>query len=106
MKFTMPGAESPEEAERRYGALRTSLTEAGNKITDRRIRSIGFSRDGKPHSATVEGLDTPSGDTVSAIFESHPDTLFLISTQRRNGSLGVYFAGSPSYVEDFDAADE
>lgn len=81
MRFFIPGAETPEEAEQVYAATKKFAAETmGWEIGDGRIRSITYTDKGKSVRATVGEPEPREGQLVVAILDSNT---YLVCTPNR-----------------------
>jgi hypothetical protein len=91
MKFSFPGAKSPEEAEELYEATKRHTVETmGWGIRDKRIRSITFRVQGKAISAVVGQPPSVNSEVVCAILDSNA---YLVCTPNRG-----YLRGMPMII--------
>jgi hypothetical protein len=83
VKFFLPAADSPEQAESVYGSIRSFAEEqTGWKTTDRRIYRLEYRHEGKNYSAQVGEFDPRIDEVVIAILETVRG-VYLVCSQNR-----------------------
>jgi hypothetical protein len=91
MRFSFPGAKSPEEAEELYEATKKHAVKTmGWGIREKRIRSITFRVQGKALSAVVGRTPSVNSEVVCAILDSNA---YLVCTPNRG-----YLRGTPMII--------
>lgn len=104
-EFFVPRAESPEQAEEIWQAIKQmSEAETGWAVTDRRIFRVEYRHNGRDEWAEVGEVfrfgDPGDDGTCVAILESNS---FLVCTPRRGVVGGLpYLIGVPASVVEFD----
>jgi len=87
MKFFIPQAERPEQAEEVYAATKKFAAETmGWQIGDARVRRITYTDKGKLVRATVGNPEPREGELVIAILESNT---YLVCTPNRGVLCGM-----------------
>lgn len=94
MKFFLPHAETPEDAEQVYQDLRARTIRAtNNRVVDVRICKLTYRIPNHTFSVEVGQPTTLNGEEVIAIFKS--DSVFFVCTQTRGVLLGnPFYIGS------------
>ena len=107
MKFFIPNAPSPQEAEHTWEAVRKFEHEqTGWPVAERRIYRLRYRHDGQDLVAEVGQPDALTGETVIAILSSHT---YLVCTLTRGVARGepILVGKNEVYeVEDFEADNE
>jgi hypothetical protein len=70
MKFFIPFAPKPIQAERVYARIAERLRGMGYDVTDERIYKVAYKREGKLMTETI-GEIAENGEVVMAIFKDH-----------------------------------
>jgi hypothetical protein len=106
MKFTVPHADSDEQAERVRTSVREFMDGGLSATTDRRIQSISYVHNGKDYVSTVGEVHPDLNEEIIMILEATvPQSLFYICTANRGVARGgPYLAGRPYRVVEFDPA--
>ncbi|KAB7730111.1 hypothetical protein F5984_13085 [Rudanella paleaurantiibacter] len=86
MKFFLPAASDEEQAERVYGQIKEFVRSQGHQISDARIYSITFNRNGRTETDTVGEIAPSNGEHVVAIFNAKD--LYLVCTYSRGVAMG------------------
>jgi hypothetical protein len=105
MRFFLPKAADPEEAEKDYQAIRLFVEEHCGPLSGARYRSVTFNHEGKLYVATVGEIEPLARDLVVAIFRQAEGSLFYLCTPSRGVIRGgPLLAGDVVQFEEFDAA--
>ena len=83
--FFVPGASSPEEAEKVYQSF-VAFNRANYPVRERRIYAIGYTHEKKGYTAIVGEQEERTGDLILAIFEALP--VYLVCTVAGGGLKG------------------
>lgn len=106
MKFFIPAAENPSQAERVYDAVRRfNSEEMGAALSPQRIYRVSGAHDGKPFTATVGEEFERLREVVVAILLDTMRDCYLICTKNRGVARGIpYLSGSNEIksVEEFE----
>lgn len=104
MKFFVPNAASPEQAEEVWQSVHAFAVETMERpVSDRRIYEIHYRHNGDDLVATVGEPEPLTKEPVIVILESNP---FLICTPLRGVVRELpILAGLPYRVVDFEPAD-
>ena len=87
--FFVPAADSPEEAERVYDAVRNFVAESmGGPLDPDRIFAIRYRHDGKNYLAEVGRPDPRIGQPVVAILKESNYPLYFVCTLDRGVARG------------------
>lgn len=101
MKFFLPAADSPQQAEEVYGKIKAFVVEQMGWVRDERYYSLHFRHNGRDHMATVGNEDPLTHELVIAIFRSHMESgPFYICTPNRGVLRGepILASGNSSGV--------
>ena len=99
-KFFIPHAETPEQAEETYKAIKYFVQ---YDISERRIFRIEYIHNGIKHEAEVGAISTANGEEVIAILESF---VYLVCTPNRGVIRGIPIhvgIHDTTLIEDFEA---
>ncbi|KQU95206.1 hypothetical protein [Devosia sp. Root105] len=90
MKFFLPAAESPEQAEDIYGKVKSFVVEQSGPVRDVRYYAIYYRHNSRDLVATVGEPEPLTGETVVAIFKTQNDSgPFLVCTLNRGVARGA-----------------
>lgn len=105
MKFFVPAADSPEQAERVWQATRDFMRQQGHAPSERRIYSMKYWHDGKECFDVVGGKDRYGHEVILVMLET--PSVFLCCTGNRGVIRGepILTGKSDTYVTDFDSED-
>ncbi len=87
MKFFVPAADSPEQAESVWQATRDFMLQQGYAPTERRIYSMRYTHDGKDCFDVVGGMDRYGQEMILVMLET--PSVYLCCT----GNRGVIRGG-------------
>jgi len=105
-KFFIPLADSPEQEQRVYGAIKKHLgTLLGAEFSERRIRFLRWKHDGKNYTAEVGNVTSANEGLVIAILYEPKRKLYHVCTPTRGVAEGMSILAGGDFVidcEDFD----
>jgi len=95
--FFIPKAETKDQSERVYNAVKDYLNSIGRPTTDERIYSVNYTDNGETFTDSVGKAANMTNETVIAIFRSTPD-LCYICTENAGVVRGEPIMVRPNHV--------